>query len=119
MPVMLLAGLVCMSSGPMVPSLDHDRETRACMSSIQTSLLAYSLGAGGYPSTEQGLQALVEHPQIEPLPVRWKQFLAEVPLDRWGHQFIYISLGIRNPKGFDLFSPGPDGVPNTKDDVWP
>lgn len=92
---------------------------RATANTLKTSLMAYTINAGQCPSTEQGLQALVTRPTIEPRPSNWKKILDQVPLDPWGREFIYLHPGLRNPKGFDLFSPGEDGVPNTKDDVWP
>ena len=69
-------------------------------------------------TTEQGLKALVTQPGSDPVPTRWTQFLDSVPKDPWGRDYVYISPGRRNPNGYDLFSSGPDRIPDTADDDW-
>jgi general secretion pathway protein G len=63
------------------------------------------------PSTEQGLEALVEPPESGKLPPKWRQggYLekSKVPLDPWGNNFVYLSPGIHSD--FDLISYGSDG----------
>ncbi|MCC7195286.1 MAG: type II secretion system major pseudopilin GspG [Gemmatimonadaceae bacterium] len=77
---------------------------------ISSALDAYRLDTGSYPTTAQGLQALQELPQIDP-PTNWRgPYLRKaVPLDPWGRQYVFISPGEVNPRGFDLFSYGADG----------
>lgn len=60
---------------------------------IKNSLDLYQLDNGFYPSTSQGLQALVKKPSTPPLPVNWKAdgYLEEVPLDPWGEPYQYVN----------------------------
>ena len=66
-----------------------------------------------YPTTEQGLQALVEKPETGNVPKKWKDcgYLekSRVPKDPWGNEFIYLSPGLKGD--FDIISYGLDGVP--------
>ena len=71
---------------------------------ITTALQAYKQQRGEYPTT---LQALVEHHQLNALPT-----------DPSKRDYIYRFPGIKDPHGFDLFSAGRDGIPNTADDDW-
>lgn len=67
---------------------------------------------GFYPTTEQGLQALVEQPTSEPVPKVWPEngYLGApaVPKDPWGREYIYVSPGANRP--FEIISLGRDGV---------
>jgi len=125
MEIMLVVAIIAILAGLLISKqaglLDIGKETAAKgnMNTIKTSLLAYTIKAGNYPSTEQGLKALVVRPESEPRPLEWKKMLDEVPVDPWGYQFVYINPGIKKPDGFDLYSVGKDGKPNTEDDVWP
>lgn len=71
-----------------------------------------------YPTSMQGLQALTAKPLAEPRPRNWQQLLAQLPKDPWGRQYVYLSPGRSYPEKYDLFSLGPDGIPNTADDDW-
>jgi general secretion pathway protein G len=94
---------------------------RVQMESIETALKLYKLDSGVYPSTEQGLQALVESPTIGQLPRKWREggYLekSRVPTDPWDNDYIYLSPGLHGD--FDLISYGADGEPggegNNKD----
>lgn len=91
---------------------------RADIQSIGTQLMQYEAMNGFYPTTEQGLQALVSQAESEPRPQRWYQFLKEVPKDPWGTPYVYRCPGIKNPNKYDLYSAGPDRQPDTADDDW-
>jgi general secretion pathway protein G len=73
---------------------------------------------GFYPTTEQGIQALVTQPDKDPRPARWYQLFREVPKDPWGNDYIYRCPGLKNPSGYDLYSAGPDRQADTADDDW-
>jgi general secretion pathway protein G len=73
---------------------------------------------GFYPTTEQGLQALVTRPDTDPQPTRWYQLFKDVPKDPWQNTYIYRCPGIKHPDSYDLFSAGPDRKPDTSDDDW-
>ena len=91
---------------------EEARRTKAIVDikAIETALNLYRLDNGVYPSTEQGLEALVEKPTTGVIPRDWKEegYLDKVPKDPWGNPFVYLSPGIH--KEFDLVSYGSDGV---------
>jgi general secretion pathway protein G len=91
---------------------------KADSQTIRTQLQLYESMNGFYPTTAQGLHALVTEPQSYPQPPRWSQLLKELPKDPWGSDYIYRSPGVKNPGGYDLFSAGPDRQPDTADDDW-
>ncbi len=108
----ILAGLII----PRImgrPEEARRMKARVQMESIETSLKLYKLDNGTYPSTEQGLQALIEAPTIGQLPRKWRTggYLEKgnVPKDPWGYEYIYLSPGVHSD--FDLTSYGPDGEP--------
>jgi len=74
---------------------------------IQSALDLYKLDNGMYPSTDQGLQALVTKPSSPPVPSNWKSdgYLQEIPQDPWGEPYQYIN---DNDK-LRIFSYGPKG----------
>ena len=82
---------------------------RADVQSIGTQLMQYEAMNGFYPTTEQGLGAR---------PNRWYPFFKEIPKDPWGNTYIYRCPGIKHPDKYDLFSAGPDRLPDTGDDDW-
>ena len=77
--------------------------------SISTALKEYKLDNGDYPTTEQGLEALVEKPSIGKIPKKYpeKGYLSKIPKDPWENDYIYISPGEHGD--FDLISYGADG----------
>jgi len=86
----------------------------------KTALGLYELDNGFYPTTEQGLQALIVMPTTAPVPNNWKGPYLDPPVlrkDPWGHDYIYVYPGTRNPAGYDLFSPGVNGVEGDDDDI--
>ena len=85
---------------------------------ISTQLKLYESMNGFCPTTEQGLKALVAQPDTDPRPTRWMQLFDKPPKDPWQNDYIYRCPGIKNPNGYDLFSAGPDRIPDTADDDW-
>jgi general secretion pathway protein G len=92
--------------------------TKADIQSIRTSLLAYNGMNGFYPTTEQGLSAMVMRPGSEPVPKSWRRLMEEVPKDAWGMPYVYRYPGRKNAASYDLFSSGPDRIPDTADDDY-
>jgi len=86
---------------------------------FSTSLDAYELDNGRYPSTEQGLKALAKKPSTPPIPKRWKgpYMQKESSQDPWGGKYNYKSPGTHNPRSYDLYSFGPDGKEGGDDDI--
>src|ERR1043166_6508132 len=77
---------------------------------LSTALDAYRVDTGEYPTTDQGLAALMTKPTIDP-PANWKgpYLRREVPLDPWNRPYLYMAPGQSNPGGFDLLTYGADG----------
>jgi len=110
----LLAGIVIPR---VVGHVDKARKesTRLQLKALKSALEQFRIDNGFYPTTEQGLKALVEKPDIPPVPKRWHQYLDELPKDGWGNNFVYICPGEKHP--YDPFSKGPDGIEGTEDDI--
>lgn len=75
--------------------------------SIKSALDLYKLDNGRYPSTDQGLQALVTKPTSSPAPMNWKAdgYLDELPIDPWGQEYQYLN----DSEKLKIFSYGPQG----------
>src|ERR1051325_10655207 len=115
--IVILLGLAISRMGnPIAPT--KAVAVRADIQSIGTQLMQYNAMNGFYPTTEQGLQALVTQPSSEPRPSHWDQLFKEIPKDPWGSNYIYLNPGRRNPNGYDLYSAGPDRKADTADDDW-
>lgn len=117
--VMIIGLLLAAAVHFMSPDLDVARSVRikADIDSITTQLKMYQALNGFYPTTEQGLQALVTRPESDPKPTEWHQLLEQVPLDPWQNPYIYENPGKHNQNSFDLYSAGPGGKPGTGNDV--
>ncbi|MCS6998382.1 MAG: type II secretion system major pseudopilin GspG [Aquificaceae bacterium] len=89
--------------------------TRVQLKAVRDALEQYKLDNGSYPTTEQGLRALVERPTTPPVPQRWRQYMDKVPKDAWDRDLIYMSPGVN--RAFELRSMGPDGKEGTEDDI--
>ena len=88
--------------------------------SFGTALGTYKLDVGTFPTTEQGLQALIIQPTSTPATGNWKgPYLkpAVIRKDPWNHDYIYQNPGTHNTTSYVLYSPGPDGVPGNEDDI--
>lgn len=78
---------------------------------LQNAFDLYKLDNGFYPSTQQGIQALVMQPISPPTPQNWKPggYISRNPIDPWGRPYQYLNPGTHNPTGIDVFSYGPKG----------
>ena len=87
-------------------------KAQVTISNIETALKTYYLDNGYYPTTDQGLDALVVEPNTDPVPTKWRKggYLekGKVPKDPWGNDYIYLSPGLHGD--FDIISYGLDGV---------
>ena len=91
--------------------------TRRDFTTLISHLETYRMnGRKGYPTNEQGLNALVARPTIEPLPLEWTQAFPEIPLDGWGKPYRYQFPGSKNPNDPEIISAGPDGIFGNEDD---
>jgi general secretion pathway protein G len=118
MIIALLAAAAIHAFGPGSLVTTRITLTRANLQSAKTGLLQYQILAGRMPSTAQGLDALVNRPEHDPKPRNWQRQSEKPILDGFDRSFIYRNPGTKNPSGFDLFSTGPDGLPDTGDDIW-
>ena len=122
--IMLVVGIIVIILGVAVARLGNttgiakDMRVRADVQAINTQLKLYESMNGFFPTTEQGIEALVTQPTTDPKPTRWYQLFKEMPKDPWGNDYIYLSPGKKNPDSFDLYSAGPDRKPDTADDNW-
>ena len=84
---------------------------------LEGSLDMYKLDNHRYPTTEQGLQALVTKPEIAPIPNGYRAdgYIRRLPQDPWGNDYLLVSPGEHG--AVDVFSSGPDGEANTADDI--
>jgi general secretion pathway protein G len=112
MVVLVILGVLAAMIAPKI--MDRPDEARIMaakqdIASVVQALKLYRLDNMRYPSTEQGLQALVSKPTIEPIPGNWKAggYLEKLPRDPWGNPFLYLSPG-RNGE-IDVISTGGDG----------
>ncbi len=119
--VLIIIGILAGYIGPKIMGRPEEaKRTKAAMQikGIETALQLYKLDNGSYPSTDQGLQALVEAPESGKLPPKWRKggYLekGKVPKDPWSNEFAYLSPGINSD--FDLMSYGPDGESGGEDE---
>jgi general secretion pathway protein G len=112
----LLMGMVIYKLSP-VQDIARDQKVDSDLLTFKESLAAYQLESGALPTNDQGLKALWQKPTAEPIPDRWKQILEEEVKDPWGHSYEYRNPGKHNPDRYDISSDGPDGQPDTDDDI--
>lgn len=124
MVVVIILGVLAALVVPRVMGRTDDAKlaaAKADIASIMQALKLYRLDNGRYPTTDQGLQALITRPTTEPMPSNWKQggYLerSTVPTDPWGEPYKFLNPGVRGE--IDVFSLGRDrangGEPNTPD----
>ena len=93
------------------------KQVDADFKSYESALSMYKLNAGQFPTSQQGLKALVDKPSSTPVPRRWVQVMPKITNDPWGAEYIYKFPGKKRANDFEMISSGPDGQPNTGDDI--
>lgn len=114
MVVVVILGILAMAVVPRIISRPDEARVAAArqdVAAVMQALKLYRLDNHRYPTTEQGLQALVVAPTTEPLAPNWNApgYLDRLPKDPWGKPLIYLSPG-QNAE-IDVFSLGADGQP--------
>lgn len=110
MVVVVILGILASIVVPKIISRpDEARVVKAKQDvlAIQNALDLYKLDNGNYPSTDQGLFALVEKPTSSPTPTDWKPYLKSIPKDPWGRHYLYLNPGEHGD--IDVFTLGADG----------
>lgn len=115
--VLVVVVIISILAAVVVPRImdepDRARVVRAeqDIRALVTALNLYRLDNASYPSTQQGLKALVERPQGEPQPSNWKPggYIDQLPLDPWGRDYQYLYPGIKGE--IDVWSMGANGLP--------
>lgn len=114
MVVVVIIGVLGAIVVPQFMSRPDQAKVTAAHTDIQaisTALEMYRLDTFNYPSTQQGLEALVTRPTGTPLAKNWNPqgYLKSLPVDPWGTPYQYLNPGTHSA-GYDLFSFGADGV---------
>ncbi len=114
MVVIVILGVIAGLVVPSVLSRTDDARivaARSDLGAIRQALKLYRLDNQRYPTTEQGLNALVARPTDPPLPPNWKPggYLEKLPVDPWGRAYQYLNPGLKGD--VDIFTYGADGQP--------
>jgi len=114
MVVIVILGILAALVVPKIISRPDEARVIAAkqdIASLMQQLKLYRLDNQRYPTTEQGLQALVEKPATTPIPPNWKTggYVERLPKDPWGTPYQYLNPGVHGE--IDVFSFGADGTP--------
>ncbi|MCG5536231.1 type II secretion system major pseudopilin GspG [Ectothiorhodospira mobilis] len=114
MVVVVILGILAAIVVPRVMDRPDDAritKARSDIRALESALNLYKLDNYNYPTTDQGLDALVERPDGRPEPRNWREggYIDRIPQDPWGHDYQYLQPGSRGD--FDLYSLGADGRP--------
>ena len=120
--VMVVVAILGILAAIVIPRImDRPDEARVIKArqdirAMESALQLYRLDNFSYPTTDQGLQALVTKPAGSPEPKNWKDggYMDRLPKDPWGNPYLYLNPGSRS--SIDLYSGGPDPQ-NTEDDI--
>ncbi len=115
--VMIVVVILGILAAVVIPKIldrpDQARQSAAKsdIAVVMQQLKLYRLDNTFYPSTEQGLQALIVKPTTNPIPMNWKQggYLERLPNDPWGRPYLYLNPGVKGE--IDIMSYGADGQP--------
>ena len=124
MVVVIIIAILAAVVMPKFAGRTEDARISAAQSQLgifQTALSAYNLDSGVYPTTSQGLKALLKKPTTPPVPINWKGPYLEgkstPPQDPWKKDYVYKCPGTHNPESYDLSSDGPAGTNGDKGNI--
>ena len=120
MVVVVIIGLLSALIGPRLIGQSEEakiKTTRTQIAQLEQVLGLFHLDNGFYPTTDQGLSALVTQPSLPPEPLNYKKngYMKKLPTDAWGREFIYECPGRHGD--FDLYSYGADGEEGGNADI--
>lgn len=110
MVVVVILGILAAIVVPRVmdrPDTARITKARQDIRAMESALNLYKLDNFAYPTTDQGLEALVAKPTGSPEPRNWKQYMDRLPKDPWGNEYQYLSPGVHGD--IDVFTLGADG----------
>lgn len=110
MVVLVIIGVLAALIVPNVLERAEDARVTAArtdVNNLMQALKLYKLDNQRFPTTEQGLQALVTKPSAPPVPANWKPYLDKLPNDPWGRPYQYLNPGVKGE--VDVMSFGADG----------
>ncbi|HID77773.1 MAG TPA: type II secretion system protein GspG [Planctomycetaceae bacterium] len=120
--LVIIGSLAVTAYGPIQRKANINA-AKAQIESLESTLRFYRADLNDYPSTNQGLEALVQQPSDLADPGKWQgpYLESDVPLDPWGNPYQYEYPGRYSEEKPDIWSFGPDGVNGTDDDIgnWP
>jgi general secretion pathway protein G len=112
MVVVIILGILAAIVVPRVmdkPDVARVTKAKQDIRTLESALNMYKLDNFVYPTTDQGLEALVTKPSGTPEPRNWKQYMPRLPKDPWGNDYQYLSPGTKGD--IDIFTFGADGKP--------
>lgn len=116
--LVILAALAAIVTPKFAKRSEQARVTaaRTQISQFEVALDAFEIDVGRYPTSSEGLRALVEKPSNAE---GWQEayLKRDVPKDNWGNEYVYKYPGQYNESGYDLYSYGPDGKQGGDDDI--
>ena len=120
MVVLLIIGILASMVAPQILGNQEEAQLKKAAVDIQqleSALEMYKLKSNRFPTPEQGLDALVSAPTLDPSPRNYPAdgYIKRLPDDPWGNPYVLISPGEMGT--IDIFSNGPDGEPGTDDDI--
>ena len=117
--ISLLAGMVGVRLTGTAGNAKKEIAKAMVKGTLSQGLEQFYLNNGFYPTTEQGLEALVEKPSSAPEPTNYPDegYLKEIELDPWRMPYQYACPGVHDKYGYDLWSAGPDRQSGTADDI--
>ena len=115
--IMVVVAILAILAALVVPRImgrtDEAKRTAAKVQirNIEGALQLYKLDNGVYPSTEQGLKALIEKPSVGVIPKKWKLggYLAKIPEDPWGNPYKYLNPSPNRKGDYEIISMATDG----------
>lgn len=112
MVVVVILSILALVIVPRVidrPDQARAARAQADIAAIASAVKLFRLDNFRYPTTEQGLSALVTRPSLDPAPANWSQYMDRLPVDPWGQPYQYLAPGVHGD--FDIFTYGADAAP--------
>jgi len=120
--LLLVLVILAVLAGIAIPLYVHQiqpakiKAAKTELANLKQALDMFAIDCDRYPTSEEGLGALVNNPgNVD----GWTQILQKIPVDPWGTPYVYRSPGTRTNKDYDLYSCGPSKTDGGSDNIWP